>query len=284
MPMWIITTLMLGSVAAAMATSFARARRRRDYSGLVDKLVDCPARQPAATFRSESVGGLPEPVARYFRCVLKEGQPVIRVARYKQTGRLRTDLRSRRWLSFEAIQVVTPRSPGFVWDARVHLMAWLDVRVRDAYLLGEGSGQVSLLSAVTVADRRGGRELNSGSLERYLAEAVWYPTALLPAAGVQWSAINQSRALATLTDSGTRVSLEFHFNEAGEITGVSTPGRWRSVKGGFELTPWEGHFRQYEERAGIRIPVEGEVGWYASGQLNLVWQGRLEDLVYEFAR
>ncbi|WP_425532220.1 DUF6920 family protein [Aromatoleum anaerobium] len=49
--------------------------------------------------------------------------------------------------------------------------------------LGVGSGQAQLLSAVTVASDRDKPELNSGSLHRYLAEAVWYPTALLPSAG-----------------------------------------------------------------------------------------------------
>lgn len=281
---WMIASLALGCLAAVLAIWLARARQSRDAAALLNKLIEAPARNAAGAFRLSSVAGLPEPVARYFLHVLREGQPFIRVARFRQNGRLRTGMRSKRWLPSEAIQVVTPRAPGFLWNAHVHVMPLLHLRVRDAYIAGEGAGRVTLLSTVTVSDRRGGPELNAASLERYLAEAVWYPTALLPEAGVQWTAIDRNRARATLTDSGIRVSLEFHFNEQGEITRISTPGRWRSSTGGFRLTPWEGHFRRYEEVAGIRIPVEGEMGWYASGQLQLVWQGRIEDLSYEFAR
>src|SRR5688572_7450692 len=42
-----------------------------------------------------------------------------------------------------------------------------------------GSGHVGLLSAFAVSAAAATPEMNSGSLHRYLAEAVWYPTALL---------------------------------------------------------------------------------------------------------
>lgn len=74
---------------------------------------------------------------------------------------------------------------GFVWDARVRIAPLLHIHVRDAYADGEGNGAVSLLSAITVAEKRGGTTLNAGELYRYLAEGVWYPTALLPPAGVR---------------------------------------------------------------------------------------------------
>ena len=80
-------------------------------------------------------------------------------------------------------------------------------------------GRVSLFSAFTLSSSANIPELNSGALHRYLAEAVWYPTALLPQAGVQWSPIDEHSALATLTDNGETVSLEFRFNDAGEVTG-----------------------------------------------------------------
>jgi hypothetical protein len=282
---WIVAGLALACFAVVPpAIRFARIRERKDTAHLQDKLLGTPARHAPGTVSLSSLADLPEPVERYFRYALGDGQAFIRVARYKQKGQLRTEMHAKRWLSFEATEVVTPRAPGFIWDARIRIVPLLHVRVRDAYLAGQASGRVSLLSAYRVASEHGSAHLNSASLHRYLAEAVWYPTALLPAAGVQWKAIDKNRALATLKDSGIAVSLEFHFNDAGEITSVSTPGRWRSVKDGFRLTPWEGRFHTYEKRAGMRIPVEGEVGWYGSGQLQLVWKGRIEDISYEFAQ
>lgn len=91
---------------------------------------------------------------------------------------------------------------------------------------GAGSGKVRLQSATTVASDRNEPELKAGALHRYLAEAVWYPTALLPGAGVQKSPIDDARAVATLTDGGNTVSLELRFNEAGEALVVHTLGHW----------------------------------------------------------
>jgi len=156
--------------------------------------------------------------------------------------------------------------------------------VRDAYVAGQGSMQAKILSLVTVVDEREKAELNAGALQRYLAEAVWFPTALLPSEEVKWRAIDNSRALATLTDSGTTVSLEFHFNDVGEIKGVFTPGRYREVNGKYESAPWAGHFRNYKERDGMRIPVEGDVEWQLPGRSFPYWKGRIVEVEYDFAR
>jgi hypothetical protein len=45
----------------------------------------------------------------------------------------------------------------------------IHVRVRYAYLAGQGSGRVSRLSAIAVATDSGCHEKNSGSLHRHLA-------------------------------------------------------------------------------------------------------------------
>jgi hypothetical protein len=105
----------------------------------------------------------------------------IRVARFAQRGELRTEVDAQRWLRFEASHMVTPLVPGFLWDARVRMAPLLHVRVRDALMQGEGSGEVALLSALRVSSAAGGMAVNSGSLHRFLAEAVWYPARFFPA-------------------------------------------------------------------------------------------------------
>jgi hypothetical protein len=94
-----------------------------------------------------------------------------------------TDDSSDHWSAYRADQIVTPVPPAFVWDARVRVASLLHVRVRDAYVDGRGVGQVSLLSAISLSQEEGGAELNAGELYRYLPEAVWFPTGLLPSAG-----------------------------------------------------------------------------------------------------
>lgn len=204
--------------------------------------------------------------------------------RMRQNGKLRTDLHRERWTKFRANHVVRPYARSFSWDAKVRILPLVHVRVRDDYADGVGSGQVQFLSAVTLASDRDKAELNSSSLHRYLGEAAWYPTALLPSAGVEWSPIDNRTALATLSDSGNTVSLEFRFNDAAEIVGIYTEGRWSRTANGYELTPWEGHFGAYRRRQGVLVPSRGEVGWHANGRLEIVWRCEITSLEYEFER
>jgi hypothetical protein len=207
--------------------------------------------------------GLPDPVRRYVEHVLGDERRSIRAMRMTQSGELRTDPRRRRWMKFRAEHRVTPESRTFCWDARVRVLPLLYLRVRDAYADGVGSGQVQLLSAVTVASDRNRPERNAASLHRYLAEAVWYPTALLPSAGVQWSPVDERSAVATLSDLGNSVSLEFRLNDLAEVVG-------------------EGHFSGYRRHQGMLVPARAEVGWYANGRLGIIWKGEMTSLEYEF--
>jgi hypothetical protein len=186
---------------------------------------------------------------------------------------LRTDVHTERWMPFEAEHIVVPPAAGFVWNARVRIAPLAYVRVRDALIEGEGSGQVGLFSAFTVSAAANTPEMNSGSLHRYLAEAVWYPTALLPGPNLRWTGIDETSALATLTDHGISVSLEFRFGGSGEVSGIYTPARWGTFPDGYKQVPWEGQFRGYQERDGVLVPTKGEVGWYVDNTWHAVWKG-----------
>jgi hypothetical protein len=225
---------------------------------------------------------LPPPVFRYLRRTLAASSRIILRAHFTQRGSLKADPRSGRWLPFTARQLVTPSDPSFEWVAHARLARFVSVRIRDRYCGGLGSGEVTLFSLIPLARARGAPELNAGALHRYLAEAVWYPTALLPHPGLTWTGIDDRRALATLTDAGVSVSLEFRFGADDMVTGIYSAGRYRQVGRGFELTPWEGHFVGYSARSGLWIPAKGEVGWYIGGGWQPVWRGEVTDTQYEF--
>jgi hypothetical protein len=224
---------------------------------------------------------LPEPVAQYFRLVLKEGQSYIRSANLMQAGEFRVGKDDNSWSRFEAKQYFSVNPPGMVWDASIHMAPLLDVRVRDAYTSGQGSMQAKILALVSMVNEHSKPELNAGALQRYLAELVWLPTALLPSDRLKWSEIDSHKAIATLTDRQTTVSLEFHFNDLGEITGVFAPSRYRAVNGKYEPTPWAGYFYNYQERHGMRIPTEGYVEWQLGDRSFPYWKGKIVEVKYD---
>ena len=121
----------------------------------------------------------------------------------------------------------------------------VSVRVRDGYRPGRGTMLGRLGGLVTVVNEAGTPEMAASALTRWLGEAVWFPTALIPGGvadhGVRWEAVDDSTARATITDGGTTVSAEFRFAPTGEITGV-TAMRYRDVNGTGVLTPFEGQY------------------------------------------
>jgi hypothetical protein len=265
----------VGLVVATLGAAWIGARRQQSaLSAQLDRLREAGTVRAEAAATAESLEAVPAPVARYLRLVLRNTNEIQEV-RLRQVGTLRSDVSSDRWMPFVAEHVVIPPATGFVWNARVKVAPLLHVRVVDSLIEGRGAGQVSLLSALTVSAAADAPEMNSGSLHRYLAEAVWYPSALLPGPNLQWHAIDATRALATLTDQGVSVSLEFRFAETGEVTGIYTPARWGTFAGGYRQAPWEGHFREYSERNGVLVPGAGDVGWYVDTEWRAVWKGRI---------
>lgn len=274
--------LALGVVIVAF---FGQRREAAEAERMTASLLEAAAGSPTELVDLDAVSALPTPVGRYLRHVLTDGQGRIRTARLEQEGTLRTDVESESWSPFTARHLAVPPARGFFWDARVDMPLGTHVRVLDGYHAGSGSGRVSVMSAFEVASEAGGPELNAGALHRYLAEAVWYPTALLPGSGLEWSPVDENTARATLTDGGTTVSLEFRFNDGGEVTGVYSEGRYRRDGDRYERIPWEGRFRDYQTRDGMRVPLHGEVGWYdEDGGLQVVWRGRITNFTYELSR
>ncbi len=246
----------------------------------VETLKNQVGRPPAKRVDFSRFGSLPEPVQRYLRMALKDGQEYIHIACFQQEGKLMTNPDAETWSHFTAEQHVHARKPGFLWNAKISMAPLFHVRVVDSYIKGRASGSVLLLSAYTVASEQDEERLNSGALFRYLAEAVWYPTALLPGNEVAWSPLGRDRARATLTDSGVTVSLEFTFNERGEIARIYTTERYGLFNGEYKKYPWEGRFSNYIEKNGMKIPRSGEVGWHLTGGFWLFWKGELARIEY----
>jgi hypothetical protein len=192
-------------------------------------------------------------------------------------GQFNLAAKGENWKPFTSTQRVVTRRPGFLWDAKVMMMPGLPVRVHDAYIAGTGLLEASLAGVYRVVDMQPSAELDQGELMRYLAEAAWYPTALLPGQGIQWEAMDDHAARATLVDGATSVSLVFRFGGDSLIETVSAV-RGRTVGKDIVMTPWEGRWSHYQRRHGMLVPTEGEVAWLTTEGRLPYWRGRLLSL------
>ena len=231
-----------------------------------------------STYDRREIEALPPPVKRYFEAVLQDGQAIVTGVLFAQEGQFRQD--GHPWQPFHATQFVTTHPPGFDWDARIRMAPGVDVWVRDAYALGGGSLRASVAGLVTVADVHDSVESACGELMRYLAEAAWYPTALLPSQGVRWEGIDDVSARATLKDGATSITLEFRFGPDGLIAEVWAASRPRSAS---EPAPWLCRVGRYEQRAGMHVPLAGDVEWQLPNGPAPYFRGRMTRIEYEFA-
>ena len=120
------------------------------YYSLQNRLADImKARSNTETVASvdlKSLDGLPLPVQRYFRLVLRDGQPMVRTVRMHQKGELMTDPQARDYISFEAEHIARSPEPSFLWIATMKILPGVGIQVIDSLNGGTGASEVLLMS------------------------------------------------------------------------------------------------------------------------------------------
>lgn len=227
---------------------------------------------------------LPPVVRRYFSQVLNANQPIVRRLYLEQTGTFNRSFQVGQWEPFTARQRVSTNRPGFVWDASMTMSPGITVRVVDAYVAGVGSLQPSIFGLFDLQGSHGTEDIARGELIRFFAEGVWYPTALLPSQGVQWTPVNDQTAQAALTDGPLTVRLQFTFNVQGLVERISSAERSALVDGVMVPTPWEVRLFNYQSQSGMLVPQDAEVAWLPATGRVPYWRGKIEKFDYDMPR
>jgi hypothetical protein len=292
--LWLGLVLFLLAAAAAGLTALG-SKRWADRMGALTRGLEAARNdgtvQPpysthyAAHYDPHELEGLPAPVQRYFRAVLKDGQRIVSAVTIEMAGSINMSATAEQWKAFTSKQrVVTPTAgfrPGFMWDARISMLPGMKVHVLDACIAGKGLLRAAMLGLFTVADMSGGGEMARGEFMRFFAETPWYPTALLPSQGVQWAAVDATSAKATIVDGSVTLTLLFHFNDAGLIDSVRAEARGGMVGKEMLMRPWECGLSDYQQQDGMLIPMSGEAAWIRPDGRKTYFHGSVKTLTYE---
>ncbi len=195
-------------------------------------------------FGYEQLSGLPEPVQRYFKHVLKEGQPYINEVRLLHSGQFKT-AEDKDWVSIQGEEYFITDEPWFIWQGKTSMFT-----ASDRYINNKGSLVVSLFSVFNVV-RAQGQKYDEAELQRWLGESVWFPTNLLPHENLQWMPIDNLSAKLIFSYNGTSVCYIVKFNSADEISELETQ-RYMGEK---NLETWIGKLSDYKEVNRILIPT-----------------------------
>jgi hypothetical protein len=245
---------------------------------------------PSKVDLGRDLDGLPAPAQRFFRAALGDGAPLVAALSLEHRGTFNVAAEGpERWIPFTSTQRVATSRPGFVWDARMAMAPGLTVYVHDAYVAGEGILHPAVLGLVSLIDLRSSSPepggVAHGEFMRFVAEAAWYPTALLPSQSARWTAVDDRSARVTLADDAVSVSLLLRFDPStGLIDSVRAEARGRTVGNDIVMTPWEGRWWDYAEHNGMKVPMSGEVAWLTPGGRRAYWRGTVTALHHEFVR
>ncbi len=279
---WLALLVTALTLLVAGIVAYGAWRWNEGTTALRARLEAARVPHPVARYDARELEGLPAPVQRYFRAALTDGQAIVAAVSIRHAGTFNMSATAEQWKPFTSQQRVITRRPGFDWDARIMLFPGLPAHVHDAYIAGAGLLHGAVLGLVTVINMVDTPELARGELMRFFAEAAWYPTALLPSQGVNWTAIDDSSAHATLTDGQLTLKLLFRFNADGLIDTVRAQARGRVVDGTTVMAPWQGRYWRYALREGMRVPQEGEVAWLLPKGEKPYWRGTTTSSRYEF--
>ena len=238
---------------------------------------------PPTHYDVRELDGLPAPVQRYFRAVLKDGQPIVTAATIDLAGTFNMSATAEQWKPFTSHQRIATRRPGFMWDAKIAMFPGVNVRVVDSYIAGHGLLRAAVMGLFKVAEQQGEGEIARGEFMRWFAEVLWVPTALLPSQGVRWEAVDEHSANATLVDGPLTLTLLFRFDDAGLIASFRAEARGGMVGDKMVMAPWEGVWSNYQLRDGIQVPFTGEVAWMRPEGRRPYFIGTVTAIAFEFA-
>jgi hypothetical protein len=236
---------------------------------------------PARPLARERLDSLPGPVRTYLVKALGDRERPVATVRFRHGGRFRTALDGP-WRAIRGEQYEAADPPGFVWWGRLRAGPGVWVDARDCSVNGTGAMLVSLESSFTIADRTG-PEMDQGSLLRLLSDLVLFPTAFLDDRYVEWAAIDDGYARASLRVGGREVAGVFAFGPDGLPRGFSARRYFDPGRGTPELREWSGDYEDYRSAGGMLVPHRFVGYWHAGEERVPYVDFRLDTPEYDLA-
>lgn len=201
---------------------------------------------------------LPEIVRKWLLNSGVKDKPEVAFVRLKQQGRMKIKPEGE-WMPFQANQYFNLKAKSFIWAARVNSDSLIYFEGRDKLINGQGEMLIKLFSLFPLVNEYNNHKIDSGAMQRFLAEICWFPTAAL-SSQISWSALDGNAARAELEIYGKKVSGIFNFSEDGELLSFQTQRFYGGEQDAREET-WHIEMLGFKEFSGYRIPNKCTITW-----------------------
>ena len=206
----------------------------------------------------EQLDDLPYPVAKWLNLSGMVGNEKINTVWLSQKARMKMKPGQKDWNDAVAEQYYSVEKPAFVWKVKMNMPPFIKITGRDKFVNGKGEMLIKIFSLLNIVNEKG-EKMDEGTLQRFLAEIVWFPSAAL-SEYISWEAIDSLSAKATMNYKGTTGSGTFYFNEQGDFVKFSTL-RYKSNKADAQRYEWIVTVKEHSIKNGIKIPTKVEVTW-----------------------
>ena len=186
------------------------------------------------------------------------GTPMISNVYLIQELQLKLKPEQEEWNRGTAEQYFTIQPPAFNWNLTTQMSPSVSIAGRDKFENGKGEMLIKLFSVIPVADVKNDEKVNQATLQRFLAEIVWFPSAAF-SNHIQWEDLDSNSVKATMEYNGTKGSGIFYFDQDRQFKKFVAL-RYKDVHD-TKPTKWTVTASKIEERNGIKIPTECEASW-----------------------
>lgn len=202
--------------------------------------------------------GLPHPIKKWLCTSGIPGKENIQHIYLEQEIQMLMKQEQKVWMKAEARQYFSAEPPAFNWMINLNMKPGIKVVGRDKFEDGKGEMLIKLLSAIPMVKAKDSEKVDQATLQRYLAEIVWFPSAAA-SPYITWESIDDQAAKGTMNFQGTQGSGVFYFDDKGDFKKFVAM-RYKDAKD-TKPSQWTVTAKETGLRNGIRIPVKCEVAW-----------------------
>ncbi len=245
--------ILVSAILAYAAFSF-----NKNNSDEITKMFENTDNTTKKVLSEQLITDLPTIVQKWLLNSGAIGKETVRNVYLEQDLQLLMKPEQKDWSNAKAKQYFTTYPPAFNWSVNLKMNPLLEVVGRDKFENGKGEMTIKMFSLVSIANAKNEDKVNQATLQRYLAEIVWFPSAAL-SPYIVWEQIDDTSAKATMEFNGTKGSGVFQFDGMGNFVKFMAM-RYKDVQD-TKPTEWTVTATKTELRNGINIPVELTADW-----------------------
>ena len=212
----------------------------------------------STTIELKDIAYLPETVQKWLQYAEVIGKPIPSTIYLTQKGQMKTRPNGK-WLPFRAEQYFDGLNPSFLWTTEVDALPKVHMLGRDKLIDGNGEMLIKFLGIIPIVKEGPNEKMNSGALQRYLAEICWFPSAVMNK-NIRWEVVSPNAVKAKLVVNDIEVSGIFTFTEEGKMVSFETQ-RYYGGDEDAKLETWRIKMLEFKKYEGVNIPYKCSVTW-----------------------